>query len=152
MKAIGIQIERFPYEEPYLVNLGLTASNGNFQGTLEFFCNASELADIGKALSAVRKTIPDEYSYEIGSTKPEDRFAYYFALRVYTRGLRGNCAHQVVINNNQQEPDEGACRFSIQTDRVAINRLGALLLEFAELKHRQLHWTPSGKGDGLVGD
>ncbi len=150
MKTIGIQITRFPYEEPYLLSLVFSATNGVFDGRLEYYCNASDLTDIGKALRPFPTKVPDEYSYEIGSTKPEDKFAYHFALHAYTTDMSGHCALQVVIDNNRDIPDEGACRFSIQTEPSALNRLGELLLEFAKLKHHELNWTLSGEGDSLV--
>ena len=150
MRTIGIQIKRVPYEEPYHANLVFSASNGVFDGFLEYYCNASDLKDLGKALRAFPKRVPDTFSYEIGSTKPEDNFAYHFALHAYTTDNSGHCALQVVIDNNQARPDEGACRFSIQAEPAAINRLGDLLTEFAGLKHHELIWTVSGKGDALV--
>ena len=152
MKTIGIQIKRVPYEEPYHVNLVFSASNAVFDGSLEYYCNASDLEDIGKALRSFPRKVPDAYSYEIGSSRPEDNFAYHFALHAYTTDNRGHCAIQVVIDNNQDRPDEGACRFSILAEPAAINRLGNLLMEFAKLKHHELNWTVSGDGDSLVGD
>ena len=149
-KTIGIQIKRFPYEEPYHVNLHFSAYNGTFKGFLEYYCAASELKDIGEALCAFPRRVPDAYSYEIGSTKPEDNFAYYFALHAYTTDNLGHCAIQVVIDNNENRPYEGACRFSIQAEPAALNRLGGLLTEFAELKHHELDWTVSGEGDSLT--
>jgi hypothetical protein len=150
MKPIGIEIKRFPYEEPYHVHLFFSASNGVFDGFLEYYCNASDLKDIGKALRSFPKKVPNAYSCEIGSTRPEDNFAYHFALHAYTTDNLGHCALQVVIDNNQDRPYEGACRFSIKAEPAAINRLGKLLTDFAKLKHQQLNWTVSGEGDGLT--
>ncbi len=150
MKIIGIQIRRFPYEEPYLVNLVFSASNGVLNGRLEYYCNASDLKDIGKALRSFPRKVPDEYSYEIGSTKPEDRFAYYFAIHAYTTDGSGHCALQIVIDNNGKRPDEEACRFSIKAEPSAINRLGALLITFSKLKHHGIIWSVSGEADCLI--
>jgi hypothetical protein len=150
MKSIGIQIKRVPYEEPYHVNHVFTASNGVFNGFLEYYCVASDLKDIGTALRAFPTKVPNAYSYEIGSTRPEDNFAYHFALHAYTTDCSGHCALQVVIDNNQDRPDEGVCRFSIRAEPAAINRLGNLLMEFANLKHHELNWTVSGEGDALI--
>ncbi|MGD0093586.1 MAG: hypothetical protein ABSE73_27065 [Planctomycetota bacterium] len=150
MKTIAIRIRRFPYEEPHALHLVFYATNGVFEGRLEYYCNANDLNKIGSALQLFPTKVPDEYNYQIGSTKPEDNFAYYFALRPYTFDAAGHCALQVVIDNNGRRPGEGACRFSIQAEPWALNRLGKLLLEFAKLRHHELTWTVSGDGDSLV--
>ena len=150
MKTAGIQIRRFPYEEPYYLNLVFSASNGVFGGRLEYYCDASDLEDLGKALRCFPKKVPDEYSYEIGSTKPEDKFAYHFALHAYTTDGSGHCALQVVIDNNGARPDDTACRFSIGAEPSAINRFGELLIEFSKLKHDGLNWSVSGETDCLI--
>lgn len=152
MKNIGIHIRRHPYEEPYLVNLVFTANNGAFKGQLEYYCDPNDLKDIGMALRDFPKKIPDEYSYEIGSTKSEDNFAHYFALHASTTDRSGHCALQVVIDNNKNRPNEGACSFSIIVEPNALVRLGELLIAFSKLKHREMCWTLSGDGDSLIKD
>jgi hypothetical protein len=75
MDEIGILIKRNPYEEPYLLDLKFTAFNGEFQGQFEWYCNPSELEEIGKALSPFPTKIPDEYSYDV------DRNWFRFTIR-----------------------------------------------------------------------
>lgn len=150
MNIIGIQLKRYPYEEPYNLHLDLSASNGLFAGQLGYFCNADDIKEIGTALQSFPNKIPDEYLYEIGSARQEDNSAYYFALHAYTTDRSGQCALQIVIDNNQDKPNEGACRFSIKTEPSAINRLGKLLLRFSETKHHTLNWSLSGENDCLI--
>ncbi|MGB7582114.1 MAG: hypothetical protein WBL85_06675 [Sedimentisphaerales bacterium] len=139
MDTIGIQLKRYPYEEPYHLNLALSASNGLFAGQLEYFCNADDIKKIGTTLQSFPNKIPDEYLYEIGSAQKGNNSAYYFALHAYTTDMSGQCALQIVIDNNRDKPDEGACRFSIKAEPSAINRLGKLLLRFSEMKHQTLN-------------
>ncbi len=72
-----IIIRRHPYEEPYHLNLVITASNGVFAGTLEYYCNATDLTEMGSKLMSFPERIGDTYSYELGSPRPEDRFAFH---------------------------------------------------------------------------
>jgi hypothetical protein len=150
MNAVGIQLKRYPYEEPYHLHLVFSASNGLFEGHLEFFCNATGIKELGTALHSFPNKIPDAYSYEIGSAQKENNSAYYFALHAYTTDMSGRCALQIVVDNNQDKPDEGACRFSIKAEPSAINRLGKLLLTFSEMKHQTLNWSLSGENDCLI--
>lgn len=55
MKPIGIELIRYPYEEPYHLNLAFSATNGLFSGYLEYYCNADDLAEIGQALHTFPK-------------------------------------------------------------------------------------------------
>ncbi len=135
-----IIIRRFAYEEPHHLNLVIWASNGVFTGSLEYYCNADDLARIGVRLMAFPERSGDVFTYELGSCRPEDRFAFHFLLRASTLDSAGHCALQLTMNNNQPQPNDGACSFSISTEAAAINRLGRLFKGFAELKHTDLRW------------
>jgi hypothetical protein len=50
MTNAGIRITRYPYEEPYHLNLHIAASNGRVAGDLEYYCNANDLGILGKKL------------------------------------------------------------------------------------------------------
>jgi hypothetical protein len=136
-----IVIRRFPYEEPYHLRLVISAGNGSFSGALEYYCNANDLAEVGSRLARFPIMIGDDYVYELGSPRPEDRFAFHLFLHVFTTDLRGACVLQIGMNNNLQAPDNGSCAFSICAEPSTINRLGDLLRTFAELKHMELHWS-----------
>jgi len=150
MRTAGIRLVRRPYEEPHSLHLVLSADNGVLVGCLEFYCNASDLKDVGEALRVFPKGVPDKYSYELGAPRPHGNWAYHLALRAYTHDRSGHCALQVIMDNNRDMPKEEACRFSIEAEPAAINRLGRLLLEFAKLKHHELIWTVAGEGDSLL--
>ena len=141
MPQSRITLRRIPYEEPYHIRLQFTATNGIFSGFLEYYCNVEELQKVGLALSSFPRYVNDEFRYEIGSTAPETRWAYHFVLRAYTLNSRGNCAIEVIINNNQELPSTSSCTFSIMVDPAALNRLGKLYLLFADLKHNEFDWT-----------
>jgi hypothetical protein len=51
------------------------------------------------------------------------------------------------MNLNQDEPEEGVCKFSFPVEMSAVNRLGKLFERFSLLLHLELWWTPS---DGKV--
>ncbi|MEN9600901.1 MAG: hypothetical protein RIS56_507 [Verrucomicrobiota bacterium] len=141
MKPPFIIIHRHPYEEPYHLNLVISASNGVMSGTLEYYCNAEDLGEVGGKLAVFPERKGDTYVYELGSPRPEDRFAFHFALRTSTLDSAGHCALQLTMNNNRPSPDDVSCSFSIRAEPAAINRLGRLLTAFGELMHSELRWS-----------
>lgn len=144
MKPPFIFIRRCPYEEPYHLNLVISASNGVVSGALEYYCNAKDLVEIGSKLVTFPANVDDSYAYELGSPRPEDRFAFHFSLRAVTLDSVGHCALQLKMNNNRPTPDDVSCSFSICIEPAAINRLGRLFTIFGELKHSELRWSDTG--------
>lgn len=137
-----IIVKRYPYEEPYHTQIEFIVSNGVFSGRTDIYCNVEDLKEIGKSLQNFPNKIADEYIYEYGSEKPEDRNYRHFWLKVYTVDSLGHCAIQFNINNNTEEPEEGICRFSILAEASAVNNLGKLFEKFSELKHLEFRWSP----------
>jgi len=141
MNPPALIVKRFPYEEPYHVQIGLFASNGRFSARSDFYCNVDDLSEIGSALSSFPKHIGDEYVYVYGSEDPDANFYGYIKLRAYTVGSVGKCALQITINRNAEEPEEGRSTFSIPVNPAAINKLGELFSEFSLLRHLEFHWS-----------
>ena len=138
-----IQIIRHPYEEPYCLNLVMTASNGSLRGGLEFYVSADELVEWAKGLEEFPLHAQSVLLWEIGSENPDDRFAFYFRLRLFTVDSVGHCAIQLRFNNNEALPHREISEFCIQAEPSQLNRLGQLLREFAQLRHRALVWSLS---------
>ena len=137
----GIKITRFPYEEPYHLNLFIQASNGNMNGKLGYYCNANDLNSLGNELLCFPGKEGKKITYQLGSEKPEDRFAFFFRLEVISLDLAGHSAIRIRINNNQPPPATEASEFCIPTDVADVNRLGSLLVAFGKLEHRVLDWS-----------
>ena len=137
-----IVVKRYPYEEPHHLQLEFFVSNGNFCGNTDIYCNVDDLITIGHASREFPSKIDDEYRYEYGSENPEDRYYRYFLLRAYTIDSVGHSAIQFSISNNQTEPNEGKCRFSIRADVASINRLGELFENFSKLEDLEFSWSP----------
>ena len=136
-----LRIERIPYEEPYHIQLVWSVSNGNTSSCFEYYDNADSLNEMAESLEAFPRHSSDEFLYEIGSEKPEDRFAYYFRFRVFTTNSRGSSAIQIRFCNNLDLPNREIVEFCIQTEPAAINRLGKLFHEFAKLKQQYMAWS-----------
>jgi len=149
MDEPGIKVTLELYEQPDLLRVFFTAFNGSFQGKLKYYDLASSFRDTGEALSAFPSKIPDEYLYEIGSNRPEDDFAFYFALRAYTTDTSGHCAIQFTMNDYMMEPSE-SCRFSIKAEPWAIHRLGELMKRFSTLRYGTLKWSLKPENDALL--
>lgn len=157
MRPPFIILRRQPYEEPYHLNLVVSAGNGTTGGTLEYYCNAEDVGKLGSRLAEFPKKRRDNYVYELGSPRQEDNFAFHFALRALTLDSAGHCALQIVMNNNLPPPDDLACSFSIRAEPAAVNRLGRLLREFGALKHLELRWSDSegelvAEGDATIAE
>jgi hypothetical protein len=140
MSDSGIELTRTPYEEPYHVRLLITASNGRLRGELEYYCNADDLQELGAQLRDYSGNRDKEIVYELGSEKPEDRFAFFLRLRVKAINSRGHCYVSVRLNNNDSGPDREITEFSIPAEVADVNRLGDLLAGFGQLRHRRLLW------------
>jgi len=140
-----LRVRRLPDEEPYSTQLEIIASNGTFTGSTDFYCNVSDLTDIGRALQAFPQAIGDEYRYESGSSDPAARDYRHIVLRFYTVGSWGKCALQISINQNGSEPDEGICLFSIEAEPASLNRLGDLFVTFGQLQHLEFKWVPNSQ-------
>jgi hypothetical protein len=116
----SITVERYPYDD-HCLHLQFDATNG---------------------LVNFPQKIGDEYKYELGSSEPEDNWAYHFMLRAFTTDRSGHCAIQIKMDNNARSaPYEHASTFSIVAEPAAINRLGNLFLRCAKLEHRRFTWT-----------
>jgi hypothetical protein len=143
MDAPFLVVRRHPYEEPYHTQLEFTVTNGTFSGAADIYCNVDDIASIGRALEAFPSRIGDQFVYEYGTDDPSAKFYRHFVMRAYTVDGVGHCALQFAINLNEAEPNEGVSRFSIKAEPSAIGRLGALFAQFAELRHLELHWSPT---------
>ena len=141
MKAPGIRITRFPYEEPYHLNLLIEASNGKVAGNLEYYCSANDLNELGGRLLGYLGNREGAILYELGSEKPEDRFAFFFSLKVSPLDLLGHGIVGLRMNNNEPLPETQVCEFYISVDVADVNRLGSLLVAFGKLEHRVLEWS-----------
>ena len=138
-----IQINRHPYEEPYNVELVITASNGRFRGCLDFYVGADVLLEWANGLEEFPLHANSVWRWETGSENPDDRVAYYLRLGLFTLDSVGHCAIEVRFNNNEALPHREISEFCIQAEPLQINRLGQLLREFAQLRHRALVWSVS---------
>ncbi len=137
-----IKVRRFPYEEPYHTQVVFQVSNGLFMGTSDIYCAVADLEAIGSTLEAFPSRVPDEYRFEYGSERPEDRFSRYFLLRAVTTDWAGHCAVQFRMNLNEEVPRDGVCAFSILAEAGRINRLGALFLRLHKASRGQIQWGP----------
>ena len=138
-----IRITRIPYEEPDCLNLAIAVSNGSATGNLELYLNADELITWADAFETFPLHAKSVCLWEVGSERPEDRWAYYVRLRLFTTDSVGHCALHVRLNNNRDLPDREIVEMCIRAEPVQLNQFGKLCRNFAKLKHRVLYWSLS---------
>src|SRR5689334_5400775 len=119
-----------PYEEPHTLNLRVEGSNGHQSAMLEIYANATDLVEVAEALTVFPRHKDDVHLWELGSEKPEDRWAFYFRLRAFTINSVGHCALQIRLNNNKSLPEREIAEFCISAEPSQINYLGKLVAEF----------------------
>jgi hypothetical protein len=136
-----IKLTRHPYEEPHHLRLFLESSNGRIYGNIEIYANASDLITLSRELRGFPKRQEDEARWKLGSERAEDRFAFYFRLRVKQVTSTGQCAVELRFNNNETFPYREIVEFSIPALPADIDRLANLLKEFGKLQHRVLLWN-----------
>ena len=141
MKTL-IKLTRYPYGEPYHVQLHLEAANGMQHASIEYYTNAQDLPELGAALMQFPFTEPREHIYEIGSEDPATRCAYHIRLRFFLIRSTGACGIEVRFNNNRTDaPYRETADFTIQAEVAGVNRLGQLLRDYGRLEHRILEWN-----------
>ncbi|MBC3877541.1 hypothetical protein H8K38_06965 [Undibacterium sp. FT79W] len=138
-----ICIIRYPYEEPYHLNLVMSVSNGSASGVLEFYIGADTLIEWAFAYEKFPRHAQSVYLWEAGSERPEDRFAYYLRMQLFTTDAWGHSALQIRFNNNQDLPDREIVDMCIRAEPAQINQLGALFKRFSTLEHQVLYWSGS---------
>jgi hypothetical protein len=137
-----LRITRHPYEEPYHLLLQWEVSNGNHATKFEIYVNASALSDLADGLEAFPRHATDVFLFEVGSERPEDRWAYYFRFRAFTTDGLGHTAVQLRFNNNQELPERAIAEFCISAEPARLNHLGRLFRQFAALQDDRLEWAP----------
>lgn len=138
-----ICITRYPYEEPYHLNLVMSVSNGSTSSALEFYLGADTLTEWADAYEKFPQHAQSVYLWELGSERAEDRFAYYLRMQLFTTDAWGHSALQIRLNNNQDLPYREIVDMCIRAEPAQINQLGALFRWFSRLKHQVLFWSPS---------
>jgi len=133
-----IEVKRFEYEEPYHTEIHLTASNGDFSGSLRFYCNADDLKTLASQLEDFPRSSTDEVEFEIGSENP--KWAYYLLFKVFVKDFEGHSAIRIRINLN--ETSTGISDFCITANPADINKLGSHFRELFEWKSREFRWAP----------
>ncbi len=89
-----------------------------------------------------QRGMDSQIKWELGSEKPEDRFAFYFLFRVFNNMTQGwTSGIQIRFNNNEEIPFRNITEFCIPCEPAGLNRLGKLFREFAELKSKKLIWN-----------
>jgi hypothetical protein len=136
-----LNITRQLYEEQYHVNLLVFAGNRSTQAQFEIYANASDLNDAAVSLTGFPKTANDTFIWELGSENRQDRFAFYFRLRVFQFSLTGRCAIEIRFNNNQESPNQQIVEFAIEAYPSDLDRLGTMLKSFARLEDLTMEWS-----------
>lgn len=142
MKPPWIKVRRYPYEEPYLTHIFIWVSNCLFMGGTDFYCHVDDLQTIGESLQVFPRSVPDEYNYEYGGKRREgSRYFRYFLLRASTVNRAGACTIQVIIDLNEETPNDGYCEFSFHVEAAQLNRLGHLFCKIHEYERGEFHWN-----------
>lgn len=66
----SIMITRYPYEEPYHLNIEIEATNGRIKGLLNFYINASDLFELADELEVFPRHSSAVYLWELGTGGP----------------------------------------------------------------------------------
>ena len=136
-----LKLTRFPYEEPYHIELRVEASNGSQSASIDYYTSADDLPVLGEALMEFPFSDSKEHIYEIGTEDPAAQFAYHLYFRFFLIRPTGDSGIEIRFHNNgETAPDREVAEFTIPCDVSGINRLGKLLKEFGKLRHRVLEW------------
>jgi hypothetical protein len=121
----------------------MSVSNGSASGALEFYINAETLIAWAFAYEKFPRHAQSVYLWEAGSERPEDRFAYYLRMQLFTTDAWGHSALQIRFNNNQ------ICRIAkssiCASGRNPLRSISLALWfkRFSTLEHQVLYWSGS---------
>jgi hypothetical protein len=136
-----LNIIRHPYEEPYHVNLSVSAGNASTQAEFEIYANASDLKDVAIALAGFPKQNDDSFLWELGSENEHDRFAFYFRLRVFQVSSTGRCGVELRFNNNQKPPNQQIVEFCMEAFPADLHRLANMFDQFNRFEDLTMEWA-----------
>lgn len=134
-----LNITRHPYEEPYHVNLVVSAGNASTQAEFEIYANASDLKNAAVALNGFPRNDDDTFLWELGSENKPVRFAFYFRLRIFQ--FSGRCAIELRFNNNRAAPDQQIVEFCIEAYPADLDRFVGMLRNFSRLEDLTMEWS-----------
>lgn len=123
------------------MNLVVSAGNASTQVEFEIYANASDLKETAAALTGFPSNDDDTFLWELGSENEQDRFAFYFRLRVFRFSSTGRCAIELRFNNNQKPPDQQLVEFCIEAYPADLDRLGKMFDSFSRLEDSTMNWT-----------
>ena len=138
----AVVFRRYPdaEEEPDLIKLEIFAANARYAfRSSEFYCGTREVAEFGALLARFPVSAADRPEFSPRTMNGGDDL-----LRVVAslEGAR-TVLHVRMKERGIPKVFSGAAEFSIPAEAAAINRLGALLQTFSQLKHCELRWTPT---------
>ena len=110
----SIKIIRDPYEEPYHINLVFKATNGESSGQLEIYDNADRLKKLADILEDFPFKEEKKFLWELGSEKPEYRFAFYFKCEFSVIKHTSECLVGIRLNNNKDGIEKAISEFNIK--------------------------------------
>jgi hypothetical protein len=140
VKPAFLSLRAFRYEEPPL-HLELSAGNGAYCGTQEFYCDVVHLEAFGTALLSFPRSLKDEARLEVG--KRERRWSHYVMLRAYVHDARGHTALEVELAANGRKLYGATAHFHIACEAASLNRLGFDLLAWSRNRSSPLEWQPA---------
>jgi hypothetical protein len=119
----------------------VSAGNRSTQTQFEIYANASDLNDAAESLIGFPNTDNHTFVWELGSENKQDRFAFYFRLRVFQFSPTGRCAIEIRFNNNQDSPNQQIVEFCIEAYPSDLDRLGTMFKSFGRLEDVTMEWN-----------
>ncbi|MEM9839897.1 MAG: hypothetical protein AAF830_12200 [Pseudomonadota bacterium] len=151
-----VQLTRFEYEEPKILNLVIVASNGSATSCAEFYLSPDGLRSIGAEIEKSVVHGPGRHRvFEYGTDIPHSRFVSYLLLQtVKEREMHSfhfqkrPCAGLRIRMDNNGNPDPDCTEyqltdFTIRTTPDRLMALAGMVSRFAELKDNRLYWDES---------
>tara|TARA_B100001093_G_C26564543_1_gene900202 strand:+ start:173 stop:601 length:429 start_codon:yes stop_codon:yes gene_type:complete len=119
-----IKIENIWTDSDDMLQLEVTASNGNQKTTQDFYIYPDDLLDFGQKLQSFPKNKDDSVSIEYG-VAPE--FYCYFFLKALIWNSTGNAAFEIKVNNRLDIPLKTETHFFLSCEVATINNFGKKL-------------------------
>ncbi|MES2707668.1 MAG: hypothetical protein V4726_13830 [Verrucomicrobiota bacterium] len=137
MNEPGISLRRFGYDDECW-KVEVTASNGRFAATFDFYTHPMELAPFAEALLTFPRDVHDEAKFEQGAHSSEP--AYHLLIRSFLYDGPGHSAIEFAVHDHPARRFTPSAHFYVPAEAAAINRLGQKLLRWLQCADEPLSW------------
>ena len=132
-----IEIKRIWTDSDEMLQLEVTASNGEQISNQDFYVYPDDLTNFGSQLQNFPKSQADVVSLEYGE---DPNFYCYFLLRAIILDSVGHAAIEIKIDNRLEPPAKASSNFFMPSEVATVNEFGKKLCGWVEVMNTKFRF------------